>query len=205
MVGRGTTHVRCRRIFLEGMEECFILKPLVSKGLSHSVNLGLAFLARYILRLSCHGNTNTLEPISGDKISKTVLVDGNCLDFENRKSGKTWRATSRQEILTQAWRIPWEKLAINILKDVTEENIGVYAKEHCSIPLGMGKYIPEQTNQDIQGDVLVKINEQTVTGLILPEIVYRVKRKLGCIFIENHNSTSLDLQRGQTMYNVYGV
>ena len=65
-------------IFLEGMEECFILKPLVIKGLSHSVNLGLAFLARYRIRLSCHGNTNTLEPIAGDKISKMVLVDGNC-------------------------------------------------------------------------------------------------------------------------------
>ena len=38
-----------------------------------------------------------------------------------------------------------------------------------------------------------------VTGLILPEIVYRVKRKLGCIFIENHNSKPLDLQRGQTI------
>ena len=58
----------------------------------------------------------------------------------------------------------------------------------------MGKYIRE-----IQGNVLVKISDKTVTGLILPEIVYNVKRKLGCIFIENHNSESLDLQRGQTI------
>ena len=36
-------------------------------------------------------------------------------------------------------------------------------------------------------------------GLILPEIVYNVKRKLGFIFIENHSSESLDLQRGQTI------
>ena len=36
-------------------------------------------------------------------------------------------------------------------------------------------------------------------GLRLPEIVYNVKRKLGCIFIENHNSESLYLQRGQTI------
>ena len=63
----------------------------------------------------------------------------------------------------------------------------------------MGKYIPVQTNREIQGDVLVKINDKTVTGLILPEIVYNVKRKLGCIFIENHNSETLDLQRGQTI------
>ena len=27
-------------IFLEGMEECYILEPLVIQGLSHSVNLG---------------------------------------------------------------------------------------------------------------------------------------------------------------------
>ena len=63
----------------------------------------------------------------------------------------------------------------------------------------MGKYIPVQTNRDIQGDVLIKISDNTVPGLILPEIVYNVKRKLGCIFIENHNSVSLDLQRGQTI------
>ena len=38
-----------------------------------------------------------------------------------------------------------------------------------------------------------------MTGLILPEIVYNIKRKLGCIFIENHKSVSFDLQRGQTI------
>ena len=37
------------------------------------------------------------------------------------------------------------------------------------------------------------------TGLKLPEIIYNVKKKLGCIFIENHNSELLDLQRGQTI------
>ena len=36
-------------------------------------------------------------------------------------------------------------------------------------------------------------------GLILPEIIYNIKKKLGCILIENHNSESLDLQRGQTL------
>ena len=38
-----------------------------------------------------------------------------------------------------------------------------------------------------------------MTGLILPEIVYNVKKKLGCIFIENHNSEPLKLKRGQTI------
>ena len=66
----------------------------------------------------------------------------------------------------------------------------------------MGKYIPVQTNREIQGDVLVKISNKIMLGLILPEIVFKVKRKLGCIFIENHNSESLYLQRGQTIEKV---
>ena len=86
-----------------------------------------------------------------------------------------------------------------MLQSENKESIGVYAKENCSIPAGMGKYIPVQTSQEIQGDVLVETSDNTVTGLILPEIVYNVKRKIGCIFIENHNSVSLDLQRGQTI------
>ena len=31
-------------IYLEGMERCYMLEPLVIQGLSHCVNLGLAFL-----------------------------------------------------------------------------------------------------------------------------------------------------------------
>ena len=31
-------------IYLEGMEECYILEPLVIQGLSRSVNLGISFL-----------------------------------------------------------------------------------------------------------------------------------------------------------------
>ena len=50
-----------------------------------------------------------------------------------------------------------------------EENVRVYAKEQCSIPAGMGKTIPVQTNREIQGNGLVKINDKTVLGLILPE------------------------------------
>ena len=52
-----------------------------------------------------------------------------------------------------------------------------------------------QTNRKIKGDVLVKINDKTMTVLILLEMVYNVNKKLGCIFIENHNSETLNLQR----------
>ena len=31
-------------VYLEEMEECYILEPLVIKGLSHSVNLGISSL-----------------------------------------------------------------------------------------------------------------------------------------------------------------
>ena len=40
-------------IYLEGMEECYILEPLVIRGLSHSVNLGISFLTRNNLKLVC--------------------------------------------------------------------------------------------------------------------------------------------------------
>ena len=61
----------------------------------------------------------------------------------------------------------------------------------------MGKYIPVQTNRGVTGDVLIKLSDKTVPGLVLPEIVY--KKKLGCIFVENPNSEPLMLKRGQTL------
>ena len=69
----------------------------------------------------------------------------------------------------------------------------------CFIPTEMGKYIPVQTNCGITGDVLIEISNKTMNGLILPEIVYNIKKKLGCIFIENHNSKLLMLKIGQTI------
>ena len=70
-------------------------------------------LPKYRLKLSCYEDGPTLEPIADNKISRTLLVDGECLDFEKRKSGKTWRATREQKISPQAWRILREKVTIN--------------------------------------------------------------------------------------------
>ena len=61
-------------IFLEGMEECFILNPLVIKGLSHSVNLGLAFLEEYRIKLEFSKNGNRLEAASNYQGAVTRLV-----------------------------------------------------------------------------------------------------------------------------------
>ena len=65
-----------------------------------------------------------------------------------------------------------------------------------SIPAGMGKYIPVQTNRGVTGDVLIEISDKTIPRLVLPEIVYNFKKKLGCIFVENHNSEPLMLKIG---------
>ena len=71
--------------------------------------------------------------------------------------------------------------------------MGVYAKDNCSIPMWMGKYIPVQTGLEIKGEVLIETRDKTVPGLVLLDIVYIVKRKLGCIFGENHNPESIVL------------
>ena len=113
--------------------------------------------------------------------------------------GKVWRATKEQKISAQVWRIPCEKININVLKERTEENVGEYTKEECLIPAGMGKYIPVQRNCEIKGDVLIEISKNTLTGLILSQIVYKVKKKLSFIFIENHNSEPQELKRGHTI------
>ena len=75
----------------------------------------------------------------------------------------------------------------------------MYAKENCSIPAGMRKYIPVQTNHKITGEVLIEVHDETIPGLVLPEVVYNIKKKLGEIFVENHNSESMILKRGQTV------
>ena len=91
------------------------------------------------LKLVCADEEVRLMLVIDGSASRGRLVDGGCSSFENRRSGKIWRATREQEISTQTWRIPHEKITINVLKDGVEENVGVYAKEQCSIPAGMGK------------------------------------------------------------------
>ena len=95
----------------------------------------------------------TLMPVTEGSASRARLVGGGCSSFKNQRLGRIWRVKREQEISTQTWRIPQEKININVLKDGVEENVGVYAKEQCSIPAGMGKYIPVQTYREIQGDV----------------------------------------------------
>ena len=123
----------------------------------------------------CTEDKVALMPVKDGSALRARLVNGGCNNFVNRRSGKVWRETEEQKIATQVWRIPHDKININILMERIEEDIGVYAQKECSIPAGMGKYIPLQTNRGITGEVLVEIRDKLVTGLIPPEIVYHVK------------------------------
>ena len=91
-------------IYLEGIEECYILEPLVIKGLSHSLNLEIAFLQENNLKLLCSEKEVALMPVKDGSASRARLVD------EHRRSGRICRATKEQEISTQAWRIHREKM-----------------------------------------------------------------------------------------------
>ena len=54
------------------------------------------------------------------------LVDGGCNNFANQRSGRVWRATEEQNISTQVWRIPHEKININVLKERTEDEVNIF-------------------------------------------------------------------------------
>ena len=56
-------------IYLEEIEECYILEPLVIRGLSHSMNLGISFLMRNNLKLICTEEEVALMISSGSTVS----------------------------------------------------------------------------------------------------------------------------------------
>ena len=132
-------------------------------------------------------------PVKNGSASRVRLVDGGCNSFISLRSGKVLKATKAQRISTEVWRIPCKKISINALSERSDKVVGVYAQDECSIPEGMGKYIPVLTNRGVTGEVLIEISNK----IVLPEIVYYVKKKLGCIFVENHNSEPIMLKRGQ--------
>ena len=49
-------------IYLEGIEECYILEPIVIGGLSNSVNLEISCLTRNNLKLICMEDEVVLMP-----------------------------------------------------------------------------------------------------------------------------------------------
>ena len=78
-----------------------LLEPLVIRGLSLSVNLGIAFLQENNLKFVCTGEEVALMPVKDGSALRARLMDGGCISFKNRRSGNIWRATREQEISTQ--------------------------------------------------------------------------------------------------------
>ena len=78
------------------------------------------------------------------------------------------KATKGQTISVQVWSIPHDKIGVNTVSERLEEAMGVYAKDDCSIPAGMGKYIPVQTNQEITDEVLIEISDKTIPRVSAP-------------------------------------
>ena len=62
--------------YLEGMEEWYILELIVITGLSHSVNLGIAFLMKHKLKMNCTEEEVELIPLKGGSSLRARLVDG---------------------------------------------------------------------------------------------------------------------------------
>ena len=117
------------------------------------MNLGISFLRKHNLKLICTEEEVMLMPAKYESASKARLVDGGCHSFNSRRSRKVLKATEAQRISTQVWRIPCERVSINAVSERPVEAVGIYAQDECSIPAGMGKYIPVQTNPGVTGDV----------------------------------------------------
>ena len=80
-------------------------------------------------------------------------MDEGCHSFLSKRTGRVLKATEDQMISLQVWRIPRERISINTLSERLEEAVRVYAKDNCSNPLGMEKYIPVQMNCEITREV----------------------------------------------------
>ena len=103
-------------------------------------------------------------PVKDASALRAWLVERGCHSFIRKKLGRVLKATKDQMISMQVWRIPLEKIGFNTLSKRPEEALGVYAKDDCSIPVGMGKYIQVQTNHEIKGEVLIEISNKTIPG-----------------------------------------
>ena len=75
--------------YLEGMEECYILEPLVIRELSRSINLGISFLKKHKLKLICTEEEVAIMPVKDESASKAQLVDGGCHNFISKRMGRS--------------------------------------------------------------------------------------------------------------------
>ena len=87
-------------VYLVGMDEFYILEPLVIQGLSHSVNLGQAFLQEHNLKMTCIKEEVRLMPLQGGLTSRAGL-----------------RANKDQTISTQVRRNLLERISVNWVQE----------------------------------------------------------------------------------------
>ena len=76
---------------MEGMEEGYVLEPLIIRGLSHSVNLGMSFLQEYNLKMICTEEEVLLMPVKDGSTLRAGLVDGGCHSFLSKKPGRCYK------------------------------------------------------------------------------------------------------------------
>ena len=75
------------------MEECYVLEPLVIRGLSHSVNLGISFLQEYNVKMIFTEEEIVLMPVKDKSAWRARLADGGCHIFLSKRSGTVLKAT----------------------------------------------------------------------------------------------------------------
>ena len=110
-------------IYLEGIKECYVLEPLVTQGLSHSVNLGMSFLRRYNLKMICTEEEVPLMPWK-DSLAQQGWWTENAIAFsardreqcyelqrirwyQHRCEGSSGRSSASMCWLW-GWKRPWE-------------------------------------------------------------------------------------------------
>ena len=88
-------------IYLEGMEECYVLEPHVIQGLSHIVNLRMSFLKKYNLKMICTEVEVALMPVKDGLAARARLVEGGCHSFLSKRLGTVLRATYRSDDIVE--------------------------------------------------------------------------------------------------------
>ena len=129
-------------IYLEGMEESYILEPQVIWGLSHSVNLGISFLTKHKLKLICTEEEFPLMPVKDVSASRVRLVYGGCHSFKGKRMGRVLKATEDQMIWMQVWRIPHERISNQYIKQEAGRGPRHVCKGWLFISRGNGKINP---------------------------------------------------------------
>ena len=65
------------------------------QGLSQSVNLGIAFLQEYNLKMICTDEEVALMPVKDGWASRARLLDGGCHSFLRKRLGTVLKATKQ--------------------------------------------------------------------------------------------------------------